>query len=75
LYDDGRVKGISVFRAIEGFGEDRVIKKSSLMALSLELPIIIEFFDSPDTVKAILEKIQTIVKIDHIVTWSAQSGI
>ena len=24
LHDDGRVKGVSVFRAIEGFGEDRL---------------------------------------------------
>ena len=66
---------MSVFRAIEGFGEDRTIKTSSLMALSLELPVIVEFFDSPETIKDVLEQVKTIVKTDHIVTWSAQSGI
>ena len=75
LHDDGRVKGVSVFRAIEGFGEDRAIKTSSLMTLSLELPVIVEFFDSPETIKDVLEQVKTIVKTDHIVTWSAQSGI
>jgi PII-like signaling protein len=34
---EGRVQGVSVFRAIEGFGRDRRIKTSSLMDLSLEL--------------------------------------
>jgi len=75
LHDDGRVHGVSVFRAIEGFGHDRKIKTSSLMDLSLELPVVIEFFDSPEIIKEVLEQVQTMVNADHIVSWSAQSGI
>ena len=75
LHDDGRVQGVSVFRAIEGFGHDRRIKTSSLMDLSLELPVVVEFFDTPEVVKEILEQMPSIVKIDHIVSWPAQTGI
>ncbi len=75
LYADNRVQGVSVFRAIEGFGEDRKIRKSSLMDLSLELPVVVEFFDTPEIIAGVLEEVQAMVKVDHIVTWSAQSGI
>jgi len=75
LYADQRVQGVSVFRAIEGFGEDRKMRTSSLMDLSLELPIVIEFFDEPEVIRSVIEQVQTMVKADHIVSWSAHSGI
>jgi len=75
LYADHHVKGVSVFRAIEGFGEDRKMMTTSLIDLSLELPVVIEFFDTPEVIAGVLEQVQTMVKADHIVTWSAQSGI
>jgi len=75
LHDDGRVRGATVFRAIEGFGQDGKIKTASLMALTLELPIVIEFFDTPDNVSAVLDEVQKMVNVDHIVSWSANSGI
>ena len=75
LYTDNRVQGVSVFRAIEGFGEDRKIRRSSLIDLSLELPVVVEFFDAPEIIAGVLEQVQEMVKVDHIVTWSAQSGI
>ncbi|KKN37517.1 hypothetical protein LCGC14_0762630 [marine sediment metagenome] len=75
LYADNRVQGVSVFRAVEGFGEDRKIRTSSLLDLSLDLPVVIEFFDTPGVISGVLEQVQKMVKVDHIVTWSAQSGI
>jgi PII-like signaling protein len=75
LYEDNRVQGVSVFRAIEGFGDARNIQTSSLMDLSLELPVVIEFFDRPDVISQVLEQVQSMVKTDHIISWSAQSGI
>ena len=75
LFDDTRVQGVTVFRAIEGFGQDREMKTSSLLDLSLELPVVIEFFGKPEIISDVLKEIQTMVKADHIVSWSAQSGI
>ena len=75
LHDDDRVRGATVFRAMEGFGEDGVIKSASLMNVSLQLPVVIEFFDTPDNVRAVLTELEKMVKADHIVSWSANSGI
>jgi PII-like signaling protein len=46
-----------------------------LLALSSELPIIIEFFDEPERVKEVIEKISDLVKPELVISWSAQSGI
>ena len=75
LHDDGRVKGVSVFRAIEGFGSDGEMKSSSLLSLSLELPVVIEFFGAVELIQDVLADVQTLVKTDHIISWPAHSGL
>jgi PII-like signaling protein len=37
--------------------------------------VVVEFFDTPEVIKEVLEQVQSIVKVDHIVSWSAQTGI
>lgn len=73
LQEEAKVRGISVFRAIGGFGETGV-HASSLVELSLNLPLAIEFFDHPETVTKILEHLNHIVKAEHIVCWPAQAN-
>jgi len=51
------------------------MKTSSLMAFYLKILVIIEFFDTPEIITGVLDQVQAMVKVDHIVTWSAQSGI
>ncbi len=41
LHDEEKIAGITVMRGIAGFGESREIHTSSLLSLSLELPLII----------------------------------
>jgi hypothetical protein len=69
------VKGFTVFRGIAGLGNERRLHKASLLALSSDLPIIIEFFDEADRVKEIIEKLGDLVKPELVISWSAQSGI
>ena len=38
------VRGFTVFKGVAGLGTDHRLHKASLLALSSELPIIIEFF-------------------------------
>jgi PII-like signaling protein len=70
LHDEAKVRGISVFRAVSGFGESGT-HQSSFVDLSLDLPLTIEFFDHPDKVKLSLEKLSTMVKPEHLVFWDA----
>jgi hypothetical protein len=65
----------TVFRGVAGLGSDNRLHKASLLDLSSELPVVIEFFDKPQRAEQIIEQLETMVKPDHIVTWQAQSGI
>ncbi|MBL4762315.1 MAG: DUF190 domain-containing protein [Gammaproteobacteria bacterium] len=71
LHDEEKVQGVTVFRGITGFGKSGEMHSSSLIDMSLNLPIVIEFFDAPDKVKTILEHLSPNIEPGHIVTWSA----
>jgi hypothetical protein len=70
LQKEAKIRGISVFRAISGYGETGT-HTSSLVDLSLDLPLAIEFFDHPDKVKTALEHLNNMVKPEHVVFWDA----
>jgi PII-like signaling protein len=71
LHDEEKVRGVTVFRGISGFGKSGEMHSSSLLDLSLDLPVVIEFFDTPEKVEKILEHICTDVEPCHIVSWPA----
>ena len=71
---DANVRGFTVFRGVEGLGSHGTVHKASLLDLAAALPIVIEFFDTPERTTEILEQLRSLVKPDHIVTWSAKSG-
>jgi PII-like signaling protein len=64
---EGTIKHGYVFRAIEGEGAT-----SHLLGLSLDLPIVIEFFDSSEKIEKVLPKIQEIVEEGHVVKLSGE---
>lgn len=70
-----KVRGLTVFRGIEGFGESGKLHSSALLNLSLDLPVVVEFFDEPNIVKQIVEHIQVDIKPGHIVMWDAKVNI
>ncbi len=72
LHDEEKVRGVTVFRAMSGFGGSGVIHTGSLMDLSLDLPVTVEFFDSPDKVDAILDHLSDMLEGGHIVRWQAE---
>lgn len=37
--------------------------------------MVIEFFDTPERVAELMPALQTLVKPDHIVSWTAKTGI
>jgi len=72
LHDHESVRGVTVFRGISGFGKSGVVHASSLLDMSLDLPVVVEFFDDSDKVEVILDHISSLVDPGHVVTWSAQ---
>ncbi len=69
LHDEEKVQGVTVFRGISGFGKSGKMHSSSLLDMSLDLPLVVEFFDVPEKVQNILDHIRTDVDPGHIVSW------
>jgi uncharacterized protein len=75
LHDEQKVRGVSVFRAISGFGRSGTVHSSSLLDLSLDLPVAVEFFDKPEKVNAILEHLATKIGAGHMIRWQAEANL
>ncbi len=71
LHDEEQVQGVTVFRGISGFGSSGRFHSSTLLDMSLDLPLVVEFFDVPQKVNAILEHIRGDIDPGHIVSWPA----
>ena len=71
LHDEEKVQGVTVFRGISGFGKSGKLHSSSLLDMSLDLPLVMEFFDVPHKVDGILEHIRKDIEPGHIVSWPA----
>jgi hypothetical protein len=72
LHDESKVQGVTVFRGITGFGSTGEIHSSTLVDMSLDLPIVIEFFDKTEKVMPIIEYLNAMIKPGHIVYWPAK---
>ena len=72
LHDWEKVSGVTVFRGISGFGESGKIHPSGLLDMSLNMPIVVEFYDQADKAAEIVEHLNQFIKPGHIVTWDAR---
>jgi PII-like signaling protein len=71
LHDEEKVSGVTVLRGIAGFGPDGEMHMASLVDLSLDLPLIVEFYDTPERVESILQHLETQMGLSHVVCWQA----
>lgn len=74
LKNEADIQGISVFRAISGSGKSGT-HQASLLNLSLDLPLAIEFFDEQQKMQVALEHLNGMVKAGHILVWDAKTNI
>jgi len=72
LHDVAKVQGVTVFRAIAGFGHSGRLHSTALVDLSLDLPLVVEFFDSPERIEAVLPTLGALTDPRHVVTWSVR---
>src|SRR5881396_1716706 len=72
LHDDEKVRGVTVFRGISGFGRSGKMHSGSLLDLSLDMPLVVEFFDDPAKVQRILSHLKALLPAGHVVSWPAK---
>ena len=75
LHKDHRVAGVTAFRGIAGFGESGQLHEAGLLDVSLDLPVVVEFFDRPGQVAEVLPALHKIVGPRHVVSWPAQANL
>ncbi len=75
LHDTVKVRGVTVFRGITGFGRSGEIHSSHLMDLSLNLPIVVEFFDTKARVDDAIQYLNTFVEPGHITSWPIEVNL
>lgn len=71
LHDEEQVAGVTVFRGITGFGKKGHVHSSSLIDISLDLPLVVEFFDTAEKVEKIIRDLDGLVEPGHVVSWHA----
>ena len=74
LHDESKVRGVTVFRGITGFGSSGKYHSSSLIDMSLDLPVVIEFYDEPDKAMSIIDYLNGIIKPGHVIYWQAKTN-
>lgn len=73
LHDELKVGGLTVFRAVTGYGASGKWHSSRFLELSLDLPIVIEFFDEPGRAQVALERLAQLCKPGHVIEWPART--
>lgn len=67
LLRDRGLAGATVIRGVEGFGAKHHLHTTRILALSSDLPILIEIVDQEDRIRAILPEIDAMVA-DGLIT-------
>ena len=74
LQKQHEVRGVSVFRAIVGMDESGEVHATDFLRLMVNLPIVVEFFDEPKRVEAVLGALDGLVQSSQIVRWNGHCG-
>jgi PII-like signaling protein len=72
LHEVEKVRGVTVYRGIVGFGPSGHIHDTTLVDLSMDLPLVVEFFDEPGKIAAVLDDLVGQFPSAHILSWSAE---
>ncbi len=72
VHDEEGIANVHAFRAIAGTGGGRDVHTASLLALSLRLPVIVEFFAEEEKVLQAIDKLQRRLDLHDIITWPVE---
>lgn len=71
LHDQQRVKVVTVFRGIAGMGDSGQVRAADILRIMVDLPLVIEFFDEPPVVDAVLGLLGGLLHEGQVVSWRA----
>ena len=71
LHDQHRIKQVTIFRGIAGSGEHGESRAADILRVLVDLPLIVEFFDSPAVVEAVLPILKQMIPNGRFLSWNA----
>ena len=72
LQERHAVEGVTVSRAIAGFGAGGEMHAGDILRINVDLPLVVEFFDEPRVAEAAIALLDGLVPGGHIVSWPAK---
>ncbi|MCP0913169.1 MULTISPECIES: DUF190 domain-containing protein [Legionella] len=66
------IKGATLFRGVKGFGSSGKTREARFLDLHMDLPMVIEFFDEPSRINAVLNYFQEKIGSGRILQWLAE---
>lgn len=70
LQKQHEVRGVTVFRGIAGLDEKGEVRAADVLHVMVDLPIVVEFFDTPQKVESVLATLDGLVPEGRMVRWT-----
>ena len=71
LQKEHEVRGVTVFRAVAGLNESGQVRASDLLRVMVDLPVVVEFFDTPAKVELVLAVLNGLLPPGRVLRWNA----
>jgi len=68
---DQKIKGATIYRGVKGFGVSGKTRETRFLDMHFDLPMVLEFFDEPALVDAIVLHFRDKIAVGHIMQWLA----
>ncbi|HYE35804.1 DUF190 domain-containing protein [Methylocaldum sp.] len=75
LHEEQNISGLTVLRGVLGFGDSGQLHPASLVDLSLDLPLVVEFFEEPERAQQVIKKVIECFGLVHVVCWPATGWV
>lgn len=73
LHFEAKVQGVSVFKAVLGYGKSGAMHTAETAAAQGEsMPIVLEFFDMEEKANEAISTLKHMLGANHIVSWKVQ---
>ncbi|MCA9659677.1 MAG: DUF190 domain-containing protein [Myxococcales bacterium] len=70
LHAWGKVRGVTVLRGIQGYGGSTPVRPTTSLTEE-EMPLVVEFYEEPERLEAILGQLEPMPGVRHIIHWPA----
>lgn len=67
------IRGATLLRGISGYGASGVLHRADWLDIAGDLPLVLEFADSPEKIEAVLPRLLAQTEAGHVLRWPVQA--